>query len=224
MIKEILKQAWDNETLAHAHILIGSIETSKKELNSFWESVVDASLSSPEKVEFHFDSLGVAESRLLKTSQAGRSLVGGHRFFIISFDEITIAAQNALLKVLEEPASQAIFFILTNTLEKLLPTVISRCQVIKQLPSETDVSLTKLVDEFIRSSSGQRLDLIEKYFNNKGDDSRINWRNFLDILEIRVNPLTAEKVWQNRRWLDLSGFPLSFITTHLAISLPIMLK
>lgn len=224
MIKKTLQRAWYNQTMAHAYILIGPIETNQKELNDFWQKTIDSFSSYPDKVELHFDSLGVDESRLLKTSQINRSLSGGRRFFVISFYDITIPAQNALLKVLEEPSSQTIFFILTTTIEKLLPTVISRCQVITQLPLETISPQIKLADQFICSGPKQRLDLIEKYFNSKEIDNRIKWHNFLNILETKIKLSAIEKIWQNRRWLQRSGYPLNFITNHLAISLPVMLK
>jgi hypothetical protein len=224
MIKKTLKQAWSNHTLAHAYLLIGPIEIIKQELSDFWQTAINNFSLSPDKTELHFDSLGVAESRLLKASQTGRPLTNDYRFFVISFDNITIAAQNALLKVLEEPAGQTIFFILTPTVEKLLPTVISRCQIIKQLSSKIDGSQIKLAGEFIESNFNQRLDLIEKNFNPQATESRLAWHEFLNTLEIKTKSSAVEKIWQNRRWLDLPSFPLSFATIHLAMSLPVMLK
>jgi DNA polymerase III delta prime subunit len=43
---------------------------------------------------------------------------------------LTIEAQNALLKVLEEPPSHTIIILITTTKEALLPTIRSRCQII----------------------------------------------------------------------------------------------
>ena len=53
--------------------------------------------------------------------------------------EMGIEGQNALLKVLEEPPEYALFLILTDNAEKLLPTVRSRCRELKlkALPRET---------------------------------------------------------------------------------------
>lgn len=44
-------------------------------------------------------------------------------------DTITREAQNALLKTLEEPASDSVIILLANNLKQLIPTVISRCQI-----------------------------------------------------------------------------------------------
>lgn len=43
-------------------------------------------------------------------------------------------AQNALLKTVEEPPEYAIIFLLTDNLDKLLPTIISRCVVLNMKP------------------------------------------------------------------------------------------
>ncbi|MBU1196007.1 MAG: DNA polymerase III subunit delta' [Proteobacteria bacterium] len=59
---------------------------------------------------------------------------------ILNSDKMNMQAQNALLKMLEEPPGKT-FFILTATDEsKLLPTIHSRCQSIRFKPlSETDL-------------------------------------------------------------------------------------
>ena len=50
-------------------------------------------------------------------------------------------AQNALLKILEEPPAYGVFILLTDNAEKLLPTVRSRC---------TELSLTALPESVLR--------------------------------------------------------------------------
>lgn len=49
-------------------------------------------------------------------------------------DLLTRSAQNALLKILEEPPSRAILILIVQNQEKILPTVFSRCQVKKFSP------------------------------------------------------------------------------------------
>ena len=56
-------------------------------------------------------------------------------------------SQNALLKILEEPPSYGVFFLLTENPEKLLPTVRSRC---------TQLSLTGLPDSLLQQTLQQR--------------------------------------------------------------------
>ena len=49
-------------------------------------------------------------------------------------NSMTIEAQNALLKTLEEPPEYAIIILITNNKEALLDTIKSRCEIIKFLP------------------------------------------------------------------------------------------
>ncbi|MFH1478700.1 MAG: DNA polymerase III subunit delta' [Candidatus Omnitrophota bacterium] len=54
------------------------------------------------------------------------------RFFIINNAEsLTIEAQNALLKILEEPPLNHILILTASNVMGILPTVVSRCKVIK---------------------------------------------------------------------------------------------
>jgi len=49
-------------------------------------------------------------------------------------EDLSESAQNALLKILEEPRPKTILILLANNINALLPTIISRCQVLKFLP------------------------------------------------------------------------------------------
>ncbi len=69
-------------------------------------------------------------------SQVGQySFTGGKRIVIIQqAEKMNQAAQNALLKTLEEPLSDVIFLLVTDAPELLLPTIVSRCRALKLHP------------------------------------------------------------------------------------------
>ncbi len=53
-------------------------------------------------------------------------------------EALNIASANALLKMLEEPAEGVVFILVAHQLQRLLPTIISRCQKINMpIPDET---------------------------------------------------------------------------------------
>lgn len=52
-------------------------------------------------------------------------------FILLNSHQMTTEAQNALLKMLEEPQPDTIFILTTDIPEALLPTIRSRCQVIR---------------------------------------------------------------------------------------------
>ena len=74
-------------------------------------------------------SIGVDQVREACDELAMTSMRGGYRVAIITPASImTIAAQNALLKTLEEPAPRTLLVLVTARPSQLLPTLRSRCQ------------------------------------------------------------------------------------------------
>ena len=55
-------------------------------------------------------------------------------YIIDKAEKMTLEAQNALLKTLEEPPEYAIIILVTNNKEGLLPTIRSRCEIVKFTP------------------------------------------------------------------------------------------
>lgn len=62
--------------------------------------------------------------------------------------DINPTGQNALLKLLEEPPSYAMFLLLTSAAEKLLPTVRSRCVELRLAPLPTPLLRSELLRRF----------------------------------------------------------------------------
>ncbi len=85
----------------------------------------------------------IDQIRELKKIASMKLYMGKHRIFIISeADRLTTEAGNSLLKLLEEPPEHLILVLTTVRLDKLLPTIISRCQGIKFSPlSEKSIAV-----------------------------------------------------------------------------------
>lgn len=60
---------------------------------------------------------------------------------------MTIQAQNALLKTLEEPPEYVVIIILTSNIEAFLPTILSRCVVLNFKPVKDELIKQFLMDE-----------------------------------------------------------------------------
>ncbi|MBL7995370.1 DNA polymerase III subunit gamma/tau [bacterium] len=72
---------------------------------------------------------GIDEIRSLRDNVRYMPIRGGYKIYIIDeFHMITKDAFNALLKTLEEPPPQVIFIFATTEPNKILPTILSRCQ------------------------------------------------------------------------------------------------
>ncbi|MFC3022902.1 DNA polymerase III subunit delta' [Vibrio zhugei] len=76
-------------------------------------------------------SITVEQIRACNRWAQASSQMSGYRLIIIEpADAMNESAANALLKTLEEPSSHCVFVLLTQHINHLLPTIISRCQVL----------------------------------------------------------------------------------------------
>lgn len=78
----------------------------------------------------------VGQARHLKKWAQLKSYEGGRRVAVVwQADRMGVQAQNALLKLLEEPPDQLLLVLASDAPEKLLPTILSRCQALRLRPA-----------------------------------------------------------------------------------------
>lgn len=119
-------------------------------------------------------SIGIEEIKQLQKQLLLKPIRGDKKAIIISdAQSLTTEAQNALLKVLEEPPVHTVFILLSSSEETLLPTVLSRCTIIalpKKLPDisqeEKELLLT-ICNEIGKMSPAQALSYAEKLSKDK---------------------------------------------------------
>jgi DNA polymerase-3 subunit delta' len=93
----------------------------------------DLSLLQPE--EDHKNIL-IDQVRALQHTLALSPYAGAYRIALLpNFQRATTQAANALLKTLEEPPDRVILLLTANAPEGLLPTIVSRCEVIRLRPA-----------------------------------------------------------------------------------------
>ena len=81
----------------------------------------------------------VEEVRKLNSFFGLSATDGGSRVVIVdSADEMNTSAANALLKVLEEPPSNAVLLLISHQPARLLPTIRSRCRTLRLAPLQPD--------------------------------------------------------------------------------------
>lgn len=94
--------------------------------------------------------------QLLRTTSAD----GGWRIIIVdSVDEMNRNAANALLKTLEEPPANCLFLLINHALGAGLPTIRSRCRILKMGPvDKTDVQA--ILSELFPDIAPEKLNLV----------------------------------------------------------------
>lgn len=78
-------------------------------------------------------------------------------YIVDEAEKMTIQAQNALLKTIEEPPSYAVIILLTTNGDLFLPTILSRCVQLKLKPLQDSVISEYLVEALGVSESEARL-------------------------------------------------------------------
>ncbi len=106
---------------------------------------------SPEKLPAHPDILILSSSSSIsiKSIRELKHWVSQKPFqakvkaaLIEAAEKLTLPAQNALLKTLEEPPAHTIIILTSPNPHLLLPTIVSRCQVISVHPTKSDAEAT----------------------------------------------------------------------------------
>lgn len=94
-------------------------------------------------------SIGVDEIReqINDTIQV-RPYNGGYKIYIVNeAEKMTVQAQNALLKTIEEPPAYAVILLLTSNEDAFLPTILSRCVQLKLKPLRDSVVKEHLIQK-----------------------------------------------------------------------------
>ena len=102
-------------------------------------------------------TIGVDSIRDMQSDIKVKPFQGDRKIYIIDkADTMTVQAQNALLKTLEEPPEYAVIILLTSNISSLLPTVLSRCQLIK-IPRLSPTHITSIVEKNLAIPKEQAL-------------------------------------------------------------------
>lgn len=174
-------------------------------------------IENPDDYLEEFDTLGINDSRRLRQLA---TLKQTDRRLVIRFNAITVEAQNALLKTLEEPAVGNHFILITPSLGSLLPTFLSRCKISRNPDGKANFDLMK---RFVDAEPSERLEIVGKIINDE-DKAKGVALQFLNNLERylardKKNIFVLEQIRIGRDYLqDKAGLP-RLILEHVALVL-----
>jgi len=97
--------------------------------------ILDARYPDVQCIAAQKTAIQIDQVRSLQADAALSPLEGRYKVFVIQeIERATPPAANALLKILEEPPPHVILLLTTSRRDRVLPTVVSRCQVMDLRP------------------------------------------------------------------------------------------
>ena len=173
MVKEHFKKAIENHKISHAYILTGEAGMGRKSIaNAFAMTLLCEKGGNEPCMVCHSckqvlggnhpdliyvthskpGSIGVDDIReQINDTIMIRPYSSYYKIYIVDeAEKMTVQAQNALLKTIEEPPAYAVILLLTTNQDAFLPTILSRCVQLKLKPLKDSV-----VKEYLIQSLGE---------------------------------------------------------------------
>ncbi|MFH1671176.1 MAG: hypothetical protein ABH889_00135 [Candidatus Portnoybacteria bacterium] len=148
-VLDFLKKSVDKKRIAHAYLFAGSAHLGKKTVAlEFIKTLVgqelkginpDVLIVEPEIVEKDGVKkeleIGISEARKIQHQMSLYPYSLPYKITLVDgIEKMTPEASNCLLKTLEEPTGKAVLILITSNPRMLLPTIVSRCQIVNFLP------------------------------------------------------------------------------------------
>ncbi|OGY39440.1 MAG: DNA polymerase III, subunit gamma and tau [Candidatus Andersenbacteria bacterium RIFCSPLOWO2_12_FULL_45_8] len=145
---------------------------------------------------------GIDDIRALRDRIASAPSMGKYKVYIV--DEVhmlTPEAAAALLKTLEEPVKHAIFILATTELHKVLPTILSRCQVYRFKRASREEMMERL-RLLLKQEKRQAEDGVMDFIIERSDGCYRDAESLLgQLLTLQENELKKEAL------MELLGLP-----------------
>ncbi|MEX0910447.1 MAG: hypothetical protein WDZ73_01695 [Candidatus Paceibacterota bacterium] len=206
----------------HAYIHVGSLSLLKSFLQPHLKLVTGGvNFNHPAVWVGEFELLTAENSRAIKTASRVKKIL------IIKFNSATAAAQNALLKTLEEPASGVKLFLIVPNVKILLPTILSRLEILhtnlKSSSDDLDPNSPEAI-LFLQASVADRLLLIDKWKKDEPEINKIRTRKIVEQVELylwRQETFTNLGVILNiKKYLYDHALNFRLTLVYLALALP----
>ncbi len=215
-IVKTLKNSLDNDRISHAYLFSGPRGVGKttsarliaKGVNCLKNGISSSPCNECENCReidngsfidlIEIDAAsnrGIDEIRELKDKINYQPSKGRKKIYII--DEVhmlTKEAFNALLKTLEEPPEHVIFILATTEPDKILPTIISRCQRY----DFKSLTYTEVKDKLSEICRGENVEIDEGSLGLIYESSGGSMRDAISILERVIITYLGEKIDEDK--------------------------
>ncbi len=149
---------------------------------------------------------------------------------LVSTDDILHEAQQALLKTLEEPGAQTKIVFIMPHVAHLLPTIMSRVEVVHYEGMDSENIYKKDMQKFLSNDVPTRLKWVEKFIKDHEDHetTRSILKRYIDaITEIILNKKgVPSRILEDLQYASANiltrGSSIKMLLEHIAITLPVL--
>lgn len=227
--RDLFEQHFDERALVHAYGIEGGCDEVCEVLLSLFEKKLGVAVSgNPDMQVLRYGVFGVEEARALKARAYEKPFAGAKKYFVVGFQTITHEAQNALLKLFEEPSASTHFFLVIPSHELLLPTLRSRLYL---LCFGTGGSAAHHeVQKFFAISHKERLNMLAHIIKEKDSGRALTFLNELEAYLSTQKKLISQTavreslhdVMRARGYLRGRAPSLKMLLENIALQLPLV--
>ena len=148
-----------NDSFSHANLIVGNDGIGKSIIAKYISNQIIKVRDNAESVDIvkyypSSSSFGVDDVRNIINEVSKKPYEGDKKVLILyKCDKLTTQAQNALLKTIEEPPKGVYLILLSDSLETILDTIKSRCQIYKLTPLTKEEILIYIKDKYTNLTS-----------------------------------------------------------------------
>lgn len=155
------------EKLSHASIIFLPVSSFANAIsflnkNILKEEIIEHEFRHTDLLVIEMVSANVEDVSMISSFNSRRAL-GKNKVMIVSAQSITVQAQNALLKIIEEPSPNTFFFFIVPSKSQILPTLMSRFREISldlELEHSNNPALNP--ENFLKKPVATRLEIIKE--------------------------------------------------------------
>jgi len=212
-VVKFLQKSIQEKKVAHSYLFFGDRGTGKTSVARIFAKELGVNQDDIYEIDAA-SNRGISEIREIRESVDILPYKSKYKIYII--DEahmLTKEAFNALLKTLEEPPKHVIFILATTEKEKILPTILSRCQVLN-FESPNLEKLQELIKKVLEKENREADDEVIKKIALTGNGSYRDTLSFLQqvltIIDGKINLEKFNEVFNFNEVNLLKDFLLAF--------------